>query len=348
MDMKPKSFSEVSNGILDLSQHYTVLKFLSVISFLVFIPLSIKNFLINENALGTVLLLFEISLLFEVYANTTRKTFSLGHLIPVTLLIMSLILAIYIFGALATYWVFPIILSVVFLLPQTQALVVNTAIILGSSAAAIPNLEVSVIGRFVTAMFITAVVAHILVRGIRLLQSELRYLSTRDPLTGALNRHQLDTLLESARLASKPSKQACIAIIDIDFFKQINDQHGHDVGDEVISAVVQTITHNTEDTDTLFRLGGDEFLLLCRNTTELDVQKKLHYLSRKVKQHQYPQDATVTLSIGLAKCMPDDSVEAWFKKADLALYESKLAGRDTVTIHNAIDPNVQAISSISG
>ena len=97
-----------SDAILDIRQQKQVLKFIAAITLIFFVPLGIKNLLIGETMLGAVLLAFEITLLLEIAAIIYNKVGLFGHFIPLALLVTSIIMAVNIFGTLATYWVFPL------------------------------------------------------------------------------------------------------------------------------------------------------------------------------------------------------------------------------------------------
>ena len=153
-------------------------------------------------------------------------------------------------------------------------------------------------------------------------------------MTGAYNRHQLQSSLENIRQLYTTSS---IALIDIDKFKTINDLYGHDVGDQVITQVVEIIDAETEHSTMLFRLGGDEFLLLFPQADQYAVESSMEAINRAVKENDYPQEAKVTLSSGVAESLPFESIEDWVKRADIALYQSKRLGRDRVSLFSQPD-----------
>ncbi|MGY3688891.1 GGDEF domain-containing protein [Vibrio coralliilyticus] len=323
-----------SDAILDIRQQKQVLKFIAAITLIFFVPLGIKNLLIGETMLGAVLLAFEITLLLEIAAIIYNKVGLFGHFIPLALLVTSIIMAVNIFGTLATYWVFPIIISIVFLLPARTATIANIVVCLGCTIAVLPHQELSETSRYAFSLLATAVIVHVVVKAVRQLQTDLRYLLVRDPMTGAYNRHQLQSSLENIRQLYTTSS---IALIDIDKFKTINDLYGHDVGDQVITQVVGIIDAETEHSTMLFRLGGDEFLLLFPQADQYAVESSMEAINRAVKESDYPQEAKVTLSSGVAESQPFETIEDWVKRADIALYQSKSLGRDRVSLFSQPD-----------
>lgn len=318
------------DAILDIGKQKQVLKFIAALTLVIFVPLAIKNIVIGETLLGIALLAFEITLLLEVAFIIYNNSRLFGHVIPLTLLTISIVMAVDVFGTLASYWVFPIIIAIVFLLPQKTAAIANTIIVLGVSAALFPHQDPEITARYAFSLVATFVIVYVVVKEVRKLQSELRHLSERDVLTGALNRHQLHASLERA---IEQYNHSTIVMIDIDHFKVINDQYGHDVGDDVINQVVRVLNHNTRADDRLFRLGGDEFLLLFHGIDQYSVQSIMTLICHNVREQNYPHQKEVTLSCGIAQSQPFEESQGWMKRADLALYQSKALGRNRVSVY---------------
>ncbi|MBW3698291.1 GGDEF domain-containing protein [Vibrio sp. T187] len=328
------------DGLFDLHNRRRVMKLIVVITLLTFLPLSLKNFIIGETLLAILLLLFEFSLLIEVHSVLYLRKQIFGYSIPLALLGVSITLAVHIFGTLATYWAFPVITTIVFIVPRFSAIAINSLIIVGTTIAAYQHQDPMVTLRLTLALIFCAVISHFVIEAVRKLQQDLRYLSTRDSLTGALNRHQLDAFLEDASYDNPEGQVASVAIIDIDHFKQVNDVFGHDVGDQVIKIVVELINTHSRQRDLLFRLGGDEFLLLFNNTNQDSAYLVLTEICNQVRERHYPKLATVTLSVGIAESKPNEDVDQWVKRADIALYEAKRSGRDAIFLDSDQSKNI--------
>ncbi|ABZ77845.1 diguanylate cyclase [Shewanella halifaxensis HAW-EB4] len=325
-------------GLFDIYSRQRVLTFILLVTLMTFLPLSIKNFVIGETLLGFCLLAFELSLVIEVFGILRLNRNILGYRPPLFLLAISMVLSIHVFGTLATYWVFPVVTSIVLLVPKKMAMLANGGIILTSAVAALPHQEPTVTLRFILALLFCVSIAHYVIETVRKLQANLSYLSTRDSLTGALNRHQLDVSLITASEKAKMEQATCIAAIDIDYFKDVNDVHGHDVGDQVIKTVVKLINCHCRKADLLFRLGGDEFLLLFDNTKAESALKIMRTIGQEVAKgivETCPEVDSVTLSTGIAESIVGEELELWVKRADLALYEAKHAGRNQVKVNDA-------------
>ncbi|EOU3284651.1 GGDEF domain-containing protein [Vibrio harveyi] len=340
----PQKFDTPVAQLFDEQSRGTVLTVLMLVTLATFVPLGIKNLLIGETFLGGVLLAFQLSFIIEFAALFILGESKIGYRIPLFLLWLSVVLSVHIFGIIATYWVFPVIVALVFIIPSKDALVTNGWIIAGCTFSAWYQLEWSITLRFVVAVICCAIVAHVAVHKIVELQDRLKFLSTRDSMTGALNRGQLEAFLLRALDEKRSGTTSSIAVIDIDHFKQVNDLYGHDVGDEVISQIVTTLNDYSREYDLLFRLGGDEFLILFEGLSDQTAQFMMSSISDKVRAKHYPRHAKVSLSVGISECLlDDDTPDLWLKRADIALYDAKQNGRDQIVVASTIAAEVELL-----
>lgn len=163
----------------------------------------------------------------------------------------------------------------------------------------------------------------------------LREQALRDPLTGLYNRRYLDEFfaLEVARTQRKQTPLA-IALIDLDHFKRLNDEHGHLVGDDVLKAIASYLLENLRATDAVFRIGGEEFLLILPGADRQEAATRLQKLCQQLAATPLTTRAgqhTVTLSAGLAHwSVQEQTLDALMHRADAALYAAKDAGRNCV------------------
>ena len=155
----------------------------------------------------------------------------------------------------------------------------------------------------------------------------------RDPLTGLGNRravdHHLPALLGSTAAAGRPMT---LAILDLDHFKQINDQHGHLVGDRVLLAIAQLLRECVRQADLVARIGGEEFLAVLPDADEARAREICERIRQRVAGHDWAAVApglAVTLSAGFAGAPPYDEA-ALATRADVALYRAKALGRNRV------------------
>lgn len=161
-------------------------------------------------------------------------------------------------------------------------------------------------------------------------ETALTLAALTDPLTGLPNRRQFMEAMASCIAAGKPG---CVAIIDLDHFKKINDRFGHAAGDEVLKTFARVARQGLRASDTLARIGGEEFALLLPGAS-LDVGERIcgrlgSALSQAITRFG-TDDIAITTSIGLARL--GDNAEAAMHEADRALYEAKASGRDRLAI----------------
>lgn len=162
-------------------------------------------------------------------------------------------------------------------------------------------------------------------------------LATTDSLTGLHNRRFLDENLGSVfALAKRHGDPLCLVLLDVDFFKQINDEYGHASGDEVLKLLADLIRWGIRDSDISARMGGDEFAFVLPRTTVKQANIFATSLQEKTRKRGFVlpngQTLNVTLSMGIVELSEEiHSVEALYGAADRALYESKHRGRNQVT-----------------
>jgi len=160
---------------------------------------------------------------------------------------------------------------------------------------------------------------------------ELDRLASTDKLTGAWNRRRLEEAVanEMDRL-KRYDHPLSILLIDVDFFKRANDRYGHAAGDSLLAELTGRIRAVLRATDSLTRWGGEEFIALCPNTPLSTAGVLAQRLRQEVERTPFALVGGVTVSIGVAECMPGETWEAWFHRADAALYRAKAGGRNQV------------------
>jgi diguanylate cyclase (GGDEF)-like protein len=166
----------------------------------------------------------------------------------------------------------------------------------------------------------------------------LREVATTDSLTGVGNRRSFDQELSRKITQFQRYGTTCsLLIVDADYFKTINDRWGHDVGDKVLKALVQAMSSTLRDIDLLFRIGGEEFAALLPETESSKAMIAAERIRVAVSALEIPISGSdkhlrVTVSIGGSEIQFVDCADAWFKRADSALYDAKRRGRNRVEI----------------
>lgn len=163
--------------------------------------------------------------------------------------------------------------------------------------------------------------------------------SATDFLTSAFNRRAMETRLAiELQRSHRFGRVFAVGMVDIDHFKQVNDDNGHLVGDEVLRAVSRKIKSQVRDIDIVARFGGEEFFIIMPETEKKNAFIAMERLRKAVASTKIPGDngasMGVTVSIGIAE-FPHDGIDAesLIKAADTAMYQSKTAGRNRVTAH---------------
>ena len=123
-----------------------------------------------------------------------------------------------------------------------------------------------------------------------------------------------------------------LAMVDIDFFKRINDIYGHDKGDFVLVELVKLLKLNLRDIDYIGRYGGEEFLLLMPDTKIDGAKSTIERMMKSISEYDFGLDKPLTISVGLVEYEENESIDIFLKRADTLLYESKENGRNLVTI----------------
>ena len=154
----------------------------------------------------------------------------------------------------------------------------------------------------------------------------------RDELTGLFNRRHMHKLLRIEQGRSDRSDHPwCVAMVDLDLFKRVNDEHGHAVGDEVLHATAQVLSGGLRGADHVARWGGEEFLVMFPDTDTEDARQVLERMGRTLARTQVSQtvpDLRVTFSAGVTCHVPDEPLARTIDRADHALYRAKAAGRN--------------------
>ncbi len=161
----------------------------------------------------------------------------------------------------------------------------------------------------------------------------LEKLATTDPLTKIYNRLKLNELLAfEIKKADRYKMPLSLIMFDIDHFKDINDTYGHDVGDEVLVKLCDTVSASIRETDVFARWGGEEFMIMLPNTSGAGAQVMAENLRKAVEHTNFGAAGIVTASFGVGEYSPEANMRELLKNVDDALYEAKRGGRNKVVL----------------
>ncbi len=165
-------------------------------------------------------------------------------------------------------------------------------------------------------------------------KKEIEKIASIDKLTSIYNRRMLDEfLLIELDIAKRHKKDLSLILLDIDYFKKVNDTFGHLVGDKVLKDMAFLISKNLRTSDIFGRYGGEEFLIICIQTDSQSAFLLAEKLRKIIENHKFNEVGKKTMSLGISSYEENDSKELLFKKADEALYCAKKEGRNKSIIY---------------
>lgn len=181
-------------------------------------------------------------------------------------------------------------------------------------------------------LVVTAIVLTLVNIVLRRYQARIAALATTDQLTELLNRRGFDLLANQAiQEARRNPSPLCALLLDLDNFKDLNDSHGHLAGDEVLRGFANKLRDNLRQSDIICRWGGEEFILLLKDTSLEQARLLAEKVRQQTEQGNFSYQGIslhITTSIGLAELHPDDSLSELLARADGALYRAKQSGRN--------------------
>jgi diguanylate cyclase (GGDEF)-like protein len=285
-------------------------------------------------ALLNALLTSGIAVLF-VYVYKTRKVKTPGILTSLAFLFGSVI-TIHINGIGQIYWAFPAFVGTFYMMNPRGALVLCVIALGLIIPVLISAVDTTTSIKVTISLFMNIVFAFVFAQMTRNQREELTVLSTIDPLTGVFNRRMMNDRLASVYgIFQRSNLSTTLLIIDIDHFKMVNDTHGHYVGDEILIKLTKILSDNIRASDSLFRYGGEEFVIIAENT---DIQAGLvlaEKLREVIESSIMHAQLEITVSIGSAQLGSGESKQQWVGRADQALLQAKRDGRNRTCMADA-------------
>jgi len=295
------------------------------------LPFSVNNFVKGRPGLGLAVLAVVVALGLDGLAIHFKRTPPIPYALLVLPMAAAIALALAEQGVIGAFWCYPAVVFLFFVLPRRAAIVGNGALLLVASALVYRYLGVSIAIRFTVSLTLTIVIITIIQNVIRELQQRLLDQAITDPLTGAFNRRYMaERLAEALERKRRAGAPASLLIIDLDHFKRVNDDLGHEAGDGVLKGIVALLGRRSRRVDLLFRMGGEEFVLLLPDTAEDQAMKLAEELRASVEGYPLLANRRVTVSIGVGELQAGETLDTWLQQADAALYSAKQSGRNRV------------------
>lgn len=230
------------------------------------------------------------------------------------------------------FWLFPAILANFFLLSANAALVANLLSILAILPVASRLTHTTDFFAMISSLLICGSMAYTFARLTDQQRMLLQGYATQDALTQLGNRRAMNAELElSIQDNERAQIPASLILLDLDFFKSVNDKFGHNAGDKVLIELADLLVRRVRKTDRLFRFGGEEFVVIARNSGLADAKTIAEELREQIAEHlKAPDGKTITASFGCAQLQDGEAPEDWFIRADKAVYQAKQSGRNCV------------------
>ncbi|WP_351017533.1 diguanylate cyclase [Shewanella sp. AC91-MNA-CIBAN-0169] len=166
---------------------------------------------------------------------------------------------------------------------------------------------------------------------------KLEQLASKDPLTLLYNRRAFSALVDKEiSRAKRHHFPVTLVILDIDYFKKINDEFGHNVGDDILCRFAEQLSVNMRKENLICRWGGEEFVILIPEATSAMVFKHIEALRQKISQMDFAPIDKLTFSAGMATLRIEEPFKEWFQRADSALYQAKGSGRNKIVVDDII------------
>lgn len=237
---------------------------------------------------------------------------------------------IHLVGLPTMFWLFPVLLGNFAVAPRPAATVLSLLAVASVALFSGPMVDAEGHLAFVIAAAMAVVFAVVSVIHMDRLHRQLSDLAHRDALTGTGNRRAFEQTVRQMLCGDDAGMPFALAVLDLDHFKLVNDEHGHAAGDRVLAELTSLVHRLKRPRDAFYRIGGEEFALLMPRTGAAEARGELELIVAAVRQKIRVRNQPVTVSIGLAMREPDDGLPAWMSRADRALYEAKRTGRDRV------------------
>jgi len=295
-------------------------------------PFTINNLIQGRYLLGAfTLLILTLCFTSAWFCHRGHYHFKINLFGITPAIIIAIVTAVHQLGVAGSYWATLGVIAFYFILPPKPAAVANFIFIAIIFPTAWGALEPAIAVRFFAVLLGISFFIFFSISEIYKQHYLLKSQAITDTLTGLNNRSLLQSSLENAISQSHRSNTPmAILILDIDNFKMINDQFGHDVGDKVLRESGSLLAKSFRSSDTVFRIGGEEFLVLIYNTDKANAFIVAEEFRQEYEQLSLIDGHTVTISIGVSSLQSDMNWEQWMKQSDKNMYFAKNKGRNQV------------------
>ena len=304
-------------------------KYLAVIGAVGLGLLLTKNILVENYVVAASISLLMLMICVDLWHGGKAADLPVPVPVVLTTLAATIVLTTVHIGTQAILWTFPAIIASFFLVSPFASALFSTALVSANCLYCWHVGDTPMLLRTGLAGAMTTLMMFFSMRHMRSLLARLHSSSLLDPLTGAYNRRHLRQTVDVFKASPEG---AALLSLDIDNFKSINDRFGHETGDRVLRLVARIIDRNVRLSDTVFRFGGEEFLVLADGLSAVQAGQQAERIRRRVEELTGAGTCPVTVSIGVAPIAGGQPVDRAFQVADAQLYAAKRAGRNQVSI----------------
>ncbi|PID45093.1 MAG: hypothetical protein CSB47_10075 [Proteobacteria bacterium] len=306
----------------------------SLFGVLGFLPFTIYYYTTDDYAAALIEFYLAVAILsIFMYVWLTHRIKMMGVVLTV-LFMGAACTMVYLKGPELIYWMYPASLGAFLSIHHRDASIANLLLAILTFPAIytqFPTMEVLRIYTTLTMLSAFGYTFAIMTQKQRL---QLSQLVERDALTGALNRRSLDKnmLIMINRKQQQPDWSASLIILDVDHFKDINDNYGHSSGDQILTRITQLIQSRIRASDQFYRYGGEEFVIIADNTSSKEAAAIAENIRKCVENSKLFEKRNITISLGVAELKPQFNASQWLSLADKALYEAKRQGRNRACV----------------
>lgn len=296
--------------------------------------LAAVQFVIGNTELAFLLSLTTLMFLWAAFQSRHRLLPQGYHAAFVILTGIAVNYSIFKNGVNGLYWAYPVLCALFFLFNRRFTIITIPLIYISFVLTSWYVLPMSDVWRFAVSMVMLILLGSTFIVLLTRLQASMTKLVITDPLTGLYNRNRLtQVLIDNIHVRRRYKQPASMIMIDLDHFKLLNDKHGHLFGDQMLKQTAKRLLGAIRATDSLFRVGGEEFLIVLPNTRLNDAQVAAEKLIQVIGGREFTgKTATVkiTASAGVAELQPEHEWSQWLSTADQALFDAKESGRNVV------------------
>ena len=317
------------NSLQDLYRRNLVL--LGWVTVLFLFPFMVYNLTMGHIAGGILML----GLIIIAAANALSVQYYKHWLIPYWLFfsakLYTLLYATYNISEVVLFWSYPLAFIIFFVQPRFPARVMSAILAISMIGSTIYLFEMELVARYAFTLLMLIMFCDVLVGVLIQMESKLSEQAIRDPLTNAHNRRYMNDILEvTIEEIRREFGPASLIMLDIDHFKKINDKYGHIAGDTVLVKLVDLLHKRQRKLDYVFRAGGEEFVLILRNTGLQQAISLAENLRQNAEETDLHEGEKITISLGVAEYQKGETGVEWLHRADELLYEAKNSGRNCV------------------